>query len=241
MKKGKQDLDEKEKAEILNADHNAVTSEDLDPVDQGSNGDIKGPTISGNNSNVASLCPIPPATLIKQLPMAVEVGRKYRSTSDVLMSTRDSERTGISFSAMKALVLRDKEDKVASTIDDKNEMISLIHFLFDVEEESHTKACSCLKNNRTVNLPREVHGASLGSFVFRLSKIMANFKSLHKMASFWQSVIEEVQLIFNAYYSCPPLGKELRRLWYQRQPVPQVPLDEIPELNYTLASAVAGY
>ncbi|XP_068655341.1 uncharacterized protein [Aristolochia californica] len=217
IKKGKQDMDEKEKAEISCADHNPVTSEDQNPIDQGSKGDIKGSIISGNGSHVASLCSIPPATLIKQLAIAVKVGKKFRSTSDVLMSATDSERSGISFSTMKSLVLRDKEDKAASKIDDRKEVISLIRFLFDVEEEPYTKACSDLKTHRTGNLPREVHGTSPESFVFRLSKMMANLKSLRKMASFWQSVIEE-----------------LRRLWSEGQPVPRVPLDEIPDLNYCL-------
>ncbi|KAG9439225.1 hypothetical protein H6P81_019390 [Aristolochia fimbriata] len=217
MKKEKQNMDEKEKAELSDAGQHPFISEDQNPVDQGSKCDIKGSIMPGNDSKVDSQSPIPPATLIKQLAVVVEVGKKFRSMSDVLMSARDSERSGISFSSMKSLVLRDKEDKAASMVDDAKAVISLIHFLFDVEEEPHTKACSALKTHRTANFPREVHGASPESFVFRLSKIMANFKSLRKMAFFWQSVIEE-----------------LKRHWSQGQPVPRVPLDEIPDLNYCL-------
>lgn len=70
------------------------------------------------------------------LPFFSRAGRTFKSLKDLLASSGNSsplrERTGLSFSAVKSLVLRDKEDKLASAFDDDARVLALIHSLFDV-------------------------------------------------------------------------------------------------------------
>lgn len=62
-------------------------------------------------------------------------GKKFKLLKDLLASSGSSspirERTGLSFSAVKSLVLRDKEDKLASGFGDDERVLALIHSLFD--------------------------------------------------------------------------------------------------------------
>lgn len=65
-------------------------------------------------------------------------GRKHNSMKDFLVSSRDSspvrERAGLSLSAVKSLVRREKEDKVKSNSRDDEKVLSLIQRLFDAGE-----------------------------------------------------------------------------------------------------------
>ncbi|KAI3722690.1 hypothetical protein L2E82_33732 [Cichorium intybus] len=59
---------------------------------------------------------IPSAAVLRQLAIGVETTRMVRSMKDLVISSRGSshvtEKTGINFSIVKLLVLRDKEDKI---------------------------------------------------------------------------------------------------------------------------------
>ncbi|KAK9155674.1 hypothetical protein Sjap_003154 [Stephania japonica] len=162
---------------------------------------------------------ITPAAAVKQLAIAVESGKKHKSMKDFLASSRDSspirERGGLSFSVMKSIVLREKEEKSTTDFSDNDEILQLVQLLFDAVRHSPGRtegAASAISS-----FPRDIHGAPIGSFVVRLSEIIGSIKTLRKMALFWFKVVGE-----------------LRRLWYDGQPVPHVPLDDNPDLNSCL-------
>ncbi|KAF8669544.1 hypothetical protein HU200_051348 [Digitaria exilis] len=67
------------------------------------------------------------------------------------------------------------------------------------------------------SLSKDLHGAPPGSFIHHLAVVIGSISSVHKMAFFWQSVV-----------------LELRKLWSDWQPVPQMPLDAAPDLNSCL-------
>ncbi|OMP04374.1 Rab3 GTPase-activating protein catalytic subunit [Corchorus olitorius] len=98
-----------------------------------------------NTINVNS---IPPTSVIKQLAVAVEAGKKFKSLKDLLASSGGSspmrERAGLSFSAVKLLVLRDKEDKLASGFGDDERVVALIRSLFDAGTIAASSASSAL-------------------------------------------------------------------------------------------------
>ena len=68
-------------------------------------------------------------------PSGSRAGKNLKSLKDLLASSGNSspikERAGLSFSAVKSLVLRDKEDKLASGFGDDERVLALIHSLFD--------------------------------------------------------------------------------------------------------------
>lgn len=68
-------------------------------------------------------------------------GKKLKSIKDILASSGSSspimERASLSLSAVKSLVLRDKEDKLASELGDNEKVLSLMHSLFDAGRSVH--------------------------------------------------------------------------------------------------------
>ena len=62
-------------------------------------------------------------------------GSKAKSMKDLIASSGVSsparERAGLSFSAVKALVLREKEDKLTSEFTSNEKVVQLINSLFD--------------------------------------------------------------------------------------------------------------
>lgn len=72
-----------------------------------------------------------PATLL----LLSRAGKKFKSLKDCLASSGGSspvrERAGLSLSAMKSLVLREKEDKLTFGSGDNEKILSLINSLFD--------------------------------------------------------------------------------------------------------------
>ncbi|KAF9620201.1 hypothetical protein IFM89_010936 [Coptis chinensis] len=86
--------------------------------------------------NASNMDVIPSTTIIKQLATAIE-SAKSNSMKDLLASSRNSspvkERAGLSFSAVKSLVLREKEDKSTSDFRDDDELLLLNQSLFDPE------------------------------------------------------------------------------------------------------------
>ncbi|KAI3851273.1 hypothetical protein MKX03_002261 [Papaver bracteatum] len=179
----------------------------------------KGPPSAEEEDLKKNALKIPPTAVVKQLAVAVESGKKLKTMKDFLASTRDSspvrERSGLSFSAMKSLVLRDKEDKSTSEFGDDDEVVSFIKALFDAEGQLFLKMNH--SGSAATSLPRDIHAAPPDTFVVRLSEIIGRFMTLRKMALFWWRVVEE-----------------LRRLWSEEQPIPRVPLDENPDLNSCL-------
>ncbi|PIA28787.1 hypothetical protein AQUCO_06600002v1 [Aquilegia coerulea] len=227
IRRGKKEIEEqerekeKEKAKTFN-----LISDFLDGDETKSQTDLLTVKVSEKDSPakdeeliVSNMDTIPPAVIIKQLATAMESGKKVNSLKDLLTSSRDSspvrERGALSFSAMKSLVLREKEDKLTSEFCDDEELLALIQSLFD--PEGHFPRRNYGSGSAIASLPREIHGAPPEGFVVRLSEIIGSFKTLRKMALFWCQVVTE-----------------LRRLWSAEQPVPHVPLDESPDLNSCL-------
>lgn len=72
-----------------------------------------------------------PATLL----LSSRAGKKFKSLKDCLASSGGSspvrERAGLSLSAVKSLVLREKEDKLTFGSGDNEKILSLINSLFD--------------------------------------------------------------------------------------------------------------
>lgn len=100
-------------------------------------------TISSTQiSDVSNNDFVPPTAIIKQLSVAVEAGKKLKSMKDLLASSGNTspvrERASLSLSAMKSLVLREKEDKLTSEFGSDDKVQSLVHSLFvaDIRRES---------------------------------------------------------------------------------------------------------
>lgn len=183
-----------------------------DPQSKGLGRDLEG-------SNATNRDIILPTAVIKQLAIAFEVGKNMKSMKDLLASSRDSspgrEKAGLSFSAMKSIVLREKEEKFASEFGVDEKFLSLINSFLDAEGHFSGSGLETITN--TASLPREIHGAPPESFVVKLSEAIGSLKTLRQMASFWLRV-----------------AAELRRLWSEGQYIPGIPPDEIPDLNSCL-------
>lgn len=165
---------------------------------------------------------IPPSSVIKQLAVAVEAGKKLKSLKDCLASSRSSspvrERAGLSLSAVKSLVLREKEDNLTFEFGDNEKVLSLINSLFDTEGNFLRRKTGYGSEATIVtSLPRDIHGAPAESLVVKLAEVIGSFKTLRKMVLFWCRVVAE-----------------LRRLWSEGQYVAGIPFDEIPDLNSCL-------
>ncbi|KAH1092761.1 hypothetical protein GLYMA_14G022300v4 [Glycine max] len=178
------------------------------------------PSVEGLTA--ATKDPIPPSSVLKQLAIAVEAGSKAKSMKDVIASPGGSsparERAGLSLSAVKALVLREKEDKLTSEFTSNEKVVQLINSLFDPEGDFlRRKIDSNLEETAMTSLPRDIHGAPPESLVVKLAEILGNYKTLRKMALFWCRVVAE-----------------LRKLWFEEQYLPGVPQDEIPDLKSCL-------
>ncbi|RDX94350.1 Rab3 GTPase-activating protein catalytic subunit [Mucuna pruriens] len=178
------------------------------------------PTVEGLNA--ATKEPIPPSSVLKQLAIAVEAGSKVKSLKDFIASSGGTspakERAGLSLSAVKALVLREKEDKLTSEFINDEKVVHLINTLFDPEGDFlRRKINSNLEETAMTSLPRDIRGAPPESLVVKLAEILGNYKSLRKMALFWCRVVAE-----------------LRKLWSEEQHLPGVPKNEIPDLKSCL-------
>lgn len=67
--------------------------------------------------------------------LGIRAGKKFSSMKDLLVSSRSSspikERAGLTLSAMKSLVLREKEDKSTLELSADEEVLSLLYSLFN--------------------------------------------------------------------------------------------------------------
>jgi Rab3 GTPase-activating protein catalytic subunit len=79
---------------------------------------------------------IPLASVVKQLAVAIEAGKRAKNVKDFVASSGSSspvrERGGLSLSAVKSLVLGEKEDKLGFDSGDEDKLVSLINALFNV-------------------------------------------------------------------------------------------------------------
>ncbi|TKY57312.1 Rab3 GTPase-activating protein catalytic subunit [Spatholobus suberectus] len=178
------------------------------------------PSVEGLTA--ATKDPIPPSSVLKQLAIAVEAGSKAKSMKGFIASSGGSspakERAGLSLSAVKALVLREKEDKLTSEFISNEKVVQLINSLFDPEGDFlRRKINSNIEETAMTSLPRDIHGAPPESLAVKLAEIFGNYKSLRKMALFWFRVVAE-----------------LRKLWSEEQHLPGVPQNEIPDLKSCL-------
>lgn len=165
---------------------------------------------------------IPPTSVLKQLAVAIESEKNYRSVKEFLTSSASSspvrERASLGISAVKSLVLREKEEKVPSEFSD-DEAWALIQYILDAEGLALGRKVGFSVESlpTTMALPREIHGAPPQSLIVKVSEVMGSFKTLRKMASFWCRTIAE-----------------LRRLWLEEQFIPGIPLEEVPDLSLCL-------
>lgn len=159
---------------------------------------------------------IPPISALKQLAVAVDSGKKFKSVKDILASSGASspimERASLSLAAVKSLMLRDKEDKLTSEFGNDEKLVSLIKSLFDAEGNFLSRNMSLVLEPPL--LPRDIHGAPPEGFLTKLSEVIGSFTTLRKMALFWCKIVTEI-----------------RRLWSEELYIPGIPLDEIPDLN----------
>nr|AMK48037.1 putative rab3 gtpase-activating protein catalytic subunit [Lupinus angustifolius] len=165
---------------------------------------------------------IPPSSVLKQLAISVEAGIKTKSIKDFIASSGSFspaiERAASTLSAVKALVLREKEEKLTSEFSSDERVLHLISSLFDPEGDFlKRKINSNPEETAITSLPRDIHGAPPESLVVKLAEVIGNFKNVRKMALFWRRFIVE-------------LGK----LWSEEQHLPGVPTDEIPDLKSCL-------
>lgn len=171
------------------------------------------PTSDASNKEI-----IPPASVLKQLAIALESGKNYSSVKDFLLSTASSspvrERASLSFSAVKSFVLRGKEAKVTSEFTD-DEAWSFIQLILDAEGLTPSRRVGFLIDilPGTMTLPREIHGAPPESLIVKVAEVIGSFKTLRKMALFWCRIVAE-----------------LRRLWLEDQYIPGIPHDQVPDL-----------
>ncbi|XP_009599597.1 uncharacterized protein LOC107789087 [Nicotiana tabacum] len=174
-------------------------------------------------SNLRDRDVIPPAAVMKQLAVAVEAGKKYITMKDFLASSRGSspimERASLSLSAVKSLVLREKEDKFSGEFGGDDKVLSLINSLLDAEGHfPGSKVDSDTETSANASsLPKDIHGAPPESFIVKLAEVIGRMKSLRKTALLWCKIVAE-----------------LRRLWSEGQYIPGIPPDQIPNLNSCL-------
>ncbi|XP_052178850.1 uncharacterized protein LOC127792412 [Diospyros lotus] len=180
----------------------------------------KGSETGSSPERMTNTSIIPPASVLKQLVIAFEAGKKYKSMKDLLASSRDSspvrERA---LSAVKSLMLRDKEDKFTAEFGGDAKVLSLLNSLLDAERQFPGRKTQFGFDTlpSMTSLPKDIHGAPPASFVVELSEVIGSLKTLRKMSLFWCKVVAE-----------------LRRLWSEGQYVPGIPTDEIPDLNLCL-------
>ncbi|XP_071905422.1 uncharacterized protein [Coffea arabica] len=149
------------------------------------------------DSNISNENIIPATAIMRQLAVAVEAAKKYNSLKDLQASSRDSspvrERAALGFSAMKSLVLREKDDKFINEFGSDEKVVSLIKSLLDAEGHFPGKNGDLGRGEfiTVSSLTRDIHGAPAESFVVKLSEAIGSLKTLRKMSSFWCRVVAE--------------------------------------------------
>ncbi|KAJ3705334.1 hypothetical protein LUZ61_009039 [Rhynchospora tenuis] len=170
----------------------------------------------GDDTKLSGKVTFPPLSLVKQLAMALEAGNVYKSMSE-LKSKGDTsslkEKTSLTLSVVKSLVLREKDDKLLIP-EGEEEIQSLAMLLFKSDNYPSSR-----KNEGSAGIPMVpyLHSAPTESFVHQLSEIIGTISSLQKMGLLWHFIVSE-----------------MRNLWSKGEPIPGIPLDEQPDLNCCL-------
>ncbi|KAL3636762.1 hypothetical protein CASFOL_019061 [Castilleja foliolosa] len=181
--------------------------------------------VSAEGSKSVNTDIIPSSAIVRQLAIAVETGLNYNSMKELLVSSRGSspirERASLSFSAMKSMVLREKDDKLASEFGGDEKVLSVINALLNAvlaegQFTGRTVPGLEAQTNATFLL-KDIHSAPVDCLVVKLSEAVGCLKTLKKMAAFWARVVAE-----------------LRRVWYEGQYIPGITQDNIPDLNSCL-------
>ncbi|CAN8252874.1 unnamed protein product [Cochlearia groenlandica] len=170
--------------------------------------------------NAVDVDNIPRASIVKQLAVAIEAGKKVKTVKDFVAPSGTSspvkERGGLSLSAVKSLVLGEKEDKLGFDSGDEEKLVSLINALFDVDGNflSRMIVSDLESPNNRASFAKDLHAALAGSFVVKLAEVIGSFTTPRRMALFWARVVDE-----------------LRRFWDEEKHIPWIPLGENPDLK----------
>ncbi|EFJ24220.1 hypothetical protein SELMODRAFT_442493 [Selaginella moellendorffii] len=160
---------------------------------------------------------IPPSILEFDLCPNFRVGRCFETCKDLALSEitdKDTSDWSSLVSGLKKISLREKDKRTKTQIRSSGRYHSLLWSLFDAETQHQGSFKKFFSQHK---LPEELHGAPPESFVSQLAEVIAGLKVEHKMAEFWLEVI-----------------KECRRRWEEGQPIPRMPKDSSPDLNYCL-------
>ncbi|CAE6241412.1 unnamed protein product [Arabidopsis arenosa] len=166
---------------------------------------------------------IPPASIVKQLAAAIEAGKRAKTVKDFVASSGSSspvrERGGLSLSAVKSLVLGEKEDKLGFDSGDEEKLVSLINALFNVDSGflSRTIVSDLESPTNRPSFAKDLHAAPPSSFVVKLAEVIGSFTTPRRMTLFWCKVVDE-----------------LRRCWNEEKHIPWIPLDNNPDLKSCL-------
>ncbi|KAL9328207.1 hypothetical protein ACSQ67_003210 [Phaseolus vulgaris] len=113
---------------------------------------------------------------------SLRVGSKVKSMKEFIDSPGGSslakERACLSLSAVKALVLREKEDNLISEFSSNEKVVRLIGSLFDPVGDFLTRKINYnIEEIVMTSLPRDIHSAPSESLVVKLVEIIGNYKT----------------------------------------------------------------
>ncbi|KAF2561124.1 hypothetical protein F2Q70_00014956 [Brassica cretica] len=153
----------------------------------------------------------------------VGAGKRATTVKDFVASSGSSspvkERGALSLSAVKSLVLGEKENKVGFDSGDEEKLVSLVNALFNVESNFLIRmiVSDLGSPTRRASFAKDLHAAPPCSFVVKLAEVIGSFTTPRRMALFWCRVVDE-----------------LRRFWKEEKQIPWIPLDENPDLKSCL-------
>ncbi|KAL8159924.1 hypothetical protein V2J09_001461 [Rumex salicifolius] len=152
---------------------------------------------------------IPPASVLRQLSLAVESSKNYKSMKDMITSPKSSSPA--KRSKLKLFTCHAKEELLSDLQDEQG--LSFFQSILNNKGLTPDRTIGCFMETRSTSmllLSRDIHGAPPESLVAKLAEIMGSFKTLHKTALFWCKFVAE-----------------LRRLWLEDEYVPGIPKDVI--------------
>ncbi|KAL0886793.1 hypothetical protein Bca101_010776 [Brassica carinata] len=173
--------------------------------------------------NAVDVNSIPRASIVKQLAVAIEAGKMAKTMKEFAASSGSSspvrERGGLSLSAVKSMVLGEKEEKFGFDSKDEEKLVSLINAMFNVDGNFLIRMIVSDLESPTnrASFAKDLHVAPPSSFVVKLAEVLGSFTTPSRMALFWCRVVDE-----------------LRRFWNEKKNIPWIPLDENPDLKSCL-------
>ncbi|KAL0750219.1 hypothetical protein Bca101_032222 [Brassica carinata] len=173
--------------------------------------------------NAVDVNSIPRASVVKQLAIAIEAGKMAKTMKEFAASSGSSspgrDRGGLSLSAVKSMVLGEKEDKIGFDSRDEEKLVSLINAMFNVDGNFLVRMIVSDLESPTnrASFAKDLHVAPPSSFVVKLAEVIGSFTTPSRMALFWCRVVDE-----------------LRRFWNEKKHIPWIPLDENPDLKSCL-------